>query len=216
MYVPPAQRLQHTWYRRAETDYRCDFWTAFGWTILSCGFYSYYVAYQMVRRLREHNIRRLELLEAANELAWQRALEQGQGEELTPAFQRAGLHLNELRAIAADFRDPALWLVIVLLSGGIGLIVLYVLLDQDLVKHTTAEAAAESELAGLFASLGVGLPPLPGPAWKANHSYGGRIAALLGSCGIYTYWWLHDLMVEGNRHFERDWAWEDAFVGAIA
>ncbi len=209
---PPAERLQHAWYRRAESDYRFDFWTAFGWTILSFGVYAYYVAYQLCRRMRDHNRRRLELLEAANELAWNRALAAGRADELAPAFQRTAAHLDVLRRLAGDFRDPAIWLVIVLLSSGIGLIVLYVLLDQDLVKHAQAEAAVEAELAALAHAFGANLAPLPAPVLKTNHSYGGRVAATIGTCGIYSYVWLFNLMEEGNRHFERDWAWEDAFA----
>lgn len=215
MYAPAAERLRAAWHRRAETDYRFDFWTALGWTLLTCGIFSYYIAYQLCRRSREHNMRRLQLLEAANEIAWARAVAAGRAEEMTPAFRRTAAHLDVLRRMTADFRDPALWLVIVIVSSGIGLIVLYVLLDQDLVKHAAAEAAAEAELAAIVTTLGGRVQPLPGPVVKAPHNYGGRIAAIFGSCGLYAYWWLFNLMDEGNRHFARDWAWEDAFVPTL-
>jgi hypothetical protein len=35
------------------------------------------------------------------------------------------------------------------------------------------------------------------------------------TCGIYGLWWLYNLMVEGNQHFDRDWAWEDGFVQLV-
>jgi hypothetical protein len=215
MDVPATHRLQHAWHRRADTDYRFDFWTALGWTLLTFGIFSYYVEYQLCRRMKEHNIRRLQLLEAANERAWQRANDTGWATELTPAFQRVSAHLDVLRRMTTDFRDPALWLVIILLSSGIGMIVLHVLLDQDLVKHGAAEAAAEDELAAIARSLGASVPALPRPESKGQHNYAGRIVALFATCGLYGYWWLYDLMVEGNRHFERDGAWEDAFLPAI-
>ena len=218
MYAPATERLHHAWHRRAECDYRFDFWTALGWTVLSFGFYSYYIAYQLTRRMKEHNIRRLQLLEAANEQAWQRATEAGRGDQLTPAFTRVAAHLDVLRRMTTDFRDPAIWVVIVLLSSGIGLLVLYVLLDQDLVKHAHAEAGAEAELAGIARALGVAVPPdaaLPAPVLKAPHNIAGRVVAVFASCGIYAYWWLFNLMDEGNRHFERDWAWEDEVVASL-
>lgn len=216
MYPMAADRLQGAWWARAESDYRFDFWTAFGWTIFSCGLYSYYVTYQLCRRMRDHNLRRLALLDAANELTWQRALAAGRAEELTPEFGRTAAHLGVLRRMTGDFRDPALWLVIVVLSGGIGLIVLYVLLDQDLVKHAAAEAAAEAELASLAATLGVALAALPTPVLKGQHNYAGRIVATFATCGVYAYFWLYDLMADSNRHFDRDWAWEDGFLPATA
>ena len=216
MYAPAAERLRDAWHRRAETDYRFDFWTALGWTILSFGIFSYYIAYQLCRRMRDHNVRRLQLLEAVNERAWERAVAAGRDQELAPAFQRVAAHLTVLRGMTADFRDPALWLVIILASGGIGLVVLYVLLDQDLVKHGAAEAAAEAEFAAIVGALGAQLPALPPPVVKAQHNYAGRIVAAFASCGLYVYWWLFNLMEEGNRHFARDWAWEDAVVPAVA
>jgi hypothetical protein len=218
VYAPPADRLVDAWHRRADTDYRFDFWTAFGWTLLSCGVYSYYVAYQLCRRVRDHNQRRLQLLEAMNELTWQRAVDAGRGDELRPGFERAAAHLDVLRRMTTDFRDPTWWLVIIIFSNGIGLLVLYVLLDQDLVKHTAAESGAEAELLALAATLGAPVPTaagVPPTLWKGGHNYGGRIAALFGTCGIYAYWWLANLMDDGNRHFARDWAWEDAVVPTL-
>jgi hypothetical protein len=57
--------------RRSETDYLFNFWTAFGWTILTLGFFWFYVVYQLVRRMRDHNARRLELFDAALTVAWE-------------------------------------------------------------------------------------------------------------------------------------------------
>ena len=217
MYPVATDRLHEAWYRRTATDYRFDFWTALGWSLLSCGVYSYYVTYQLARRMREHNLRRLAFLDAANELAWQRAVAAGRAEELTPAFHRTAAHLDVLRRLSGEFRDPAIWLVIILFSGGIGMLVLHVLLDQDLVKHAAAEAAAEAELAALAGTLGAHpMPALPVAHLKGQHNYAGRIIATFATCGIYAYVWLYDLMDEGNRHFDRDAAWEDAFVAATA
>ena len=59
----PADRIRYAWQRRSDTDYVFDFWTAFGWTLLTCGIYWFYVMYQLVRRSRDHNARRAELLD---------------------------------------------------------------------------------------------------------------------------------------------------------
>ena len=47
---PASDRVRMAWQRRHETDYIFDFWTALGWTMLTCGFYGFYVLYQLVRR----------------------------------------------------------------------------------------------------------------------------------------------------------------------
>src|SRR5579864_2232464 len=71
--VPTAERIRLAWQRRPETDYIFNFWTAFGWTVLTLGIYGFYVFYQLVRRMRDHNARRLELLDAATTVAWEQA-----------------------------------------------------------------------------------------------------------------------------------------------
>src|ERR1035437_8201392 len=59
--MPAIDRVQAAWRHRVETDYVFDYWTALGWTVLTLGIYGYYVFYQLVRRMRDHNARRVEL-----------------------------------------------------------------------------------------------------------------------------------------------------------
>src|SRR5437016_5107395 len=71
--VPSADRLRLAVEQRAESDYIFEPWSALGWTILTLGVYGLYVFYQLMRRMRDHNRRRLEFLDAAGTLAWERA-----------------------------------------------------------------------------------------------------------------------------------------------
>src|SRR5207248_7591705 len=101
----PAERIRQAYAARAETDYLFSFWTAFGWTLLTCGIFGFYVIYQLVRRMRDHNARRLELLDAALAFSWEEAGKRGLQDELTPAYQRAGAHLAVMRSMTTDFRE---------------------------------------------------------------------------------------------------------------
>ena len=83
-----ADRVRWAAQRRGETDYIFSYWSALGWTILTLGIYGFYVLYQLVRRMRDHNARRLELLDAATTAAREQAGRQGLQQELTPSFQR--------------------------------------------------------------------------------------------------------------------------------
>jgi len=215
VYTSPAERLIRSRDARHTVDYLFDFWTALGWTLLSCGFYAYYVYYRLLERMREHNRRRLAFLEAANELAWARAAERGKGDELRPRFERVAADLWTMRRISEEFRDPALWLVIIVFSQGIGVFIAYWLLDTDLVKHSAAEADAERELIAILEALGVSVQwPYPTPP-KPPHQYALRVVATICSFGLYSLWWLADLMREGNDHFRWNWASEDAIVTAL-
>jgi len=217
LYTPATQadRLRVAWQGRAATDYIFNYWTALGWTLLTLGFYGYYVFYQMFRRMRDHNARRLELLDAAVNFGWEEAGRRGLQGELAPSFQRAGAHLAVLRKMTTDFREPLVWMLLSFIAGGIVHIVGFILLDQDLVNHERAEVGIEYELAVIFGRLGQDLPfPDPGRV-KGRHNYVGRVVVTIVTFGIYFLWWYYNIMVEPNRHFYRNWAQEDSLAAAV-
>jgi hypothetical protein len=203
------------WQGRGSSDYIFEFWTALGWTVLTLGIYGFYVFYQLVRRMRDHNMRRLELLDAAVAFGWEEAGRRGLQEELTPSFQRASLHLAVLRKMTSDFREPAIWVVLSVIASGIVHVIAFILLDQDLINHDQAEVGVEYELALIYGRLGQSLPYPDPERVKGRHNYVGRIVAAVFSFGIYLLWWYHDMMVEPNRHFYTNWTQEDALATAV-
>jgi hypothetical protein len=165
--------------------------------------------------MRDHNARRLELLDAAATFAWEQAGRQGRDEELAPAFQRAAGHLAVLRRMTSDFREPVIWLVLAVVASGIAQIVAFVLLDQDLVKHEQAEVGAGHELSVIYGQLGQQLASPDPNRVKRPDNYAGRIVAAIFSLGIYMFWWYYNQMEEPNRHFADNWAQEDELVKAV-
>jgi hypothetical protein len=217
MPVPTAaERARLAVQARANTDYIFNFWTALGWTVLTLGIYGFYVFYQLVRRMRDHNARRLELLDASVTLAWEQAGRQGLQEELTPSFQRAASHLAVLRNMTAEFREPVVWLLLSVVAGGIVHAIAFILLDQDLVNHDRAEVGVEYELALIYGRFGHSLAFPDVARVKVRHNYVGRVVATFFSFGLYFLWWYHDMMEEPNQHFRTNWVQEDALAAAVA
>jgi hypothetical protein len=213
--VAPLDRIQAAYQRRSETDYIFSFWTAFGWTLLTCGIYGIYVVYQLVRRSRDHNLRRLEELDAATAFAWEQAGTRGLQDELQPDFERVATHIAAMRQMATEFRDPVIWTVLAVVASGIVQLIVYVLLDSDLVKHDYQQGGAEHELSLIYTRLGAPVAsPDPATLHQA-HNYVARVIVTLVTCGVYALWWEYDVMVELNRHFEKDWIWEDSLAGAV-
>jgi hypothetical protein len=209
-----AERVRLAARRRGETDYIFHYWSALGWAILTFGIYGFYVFYQLVRRMRDHNARRLELLDAATAVAWEQAGRKGLQQELAPSFERAAGHLAVLRQMTGDFREPVIWLLLALVAG-ITQIIGFVLLDQDLIKHSHAEAGAAYELSVIYGRLGQhALAPDQGPV-KGPDNYVGRILAVIFTFGIYMLWWFYNQMNEPNKHFTSTWAQEDDLVNAV-
>lgn len=213
--LPPTERFRNAYNARAQTDY---YFEGLGMNIflmiITCGIFGFYIFYQLMRRMRDHNRRRLDLLEAATELAWDQASQRGIAEELRPNFERIATNTAVMRQMTTDFRDPGIWVVIAILTS-IAIFVAFVFLDQDLVKHDQAEGAIEAELSEIYARLGQTVPAPDPSRMKGQHNYVGRIIATIASCGVYSYWWYYNLMDEGNRHFQWNWPWEDALAGAI-
>jgi hypothetical protein len=210
-----AERVRLAAGQRGETDYIFNYWSALGWTILTFGIYGLYIFYQLVRRMRDHNARRLELLDAAMSVAWEQAGQQGIQEELTPSFERAGGHLAVLRQMSGDFRDPVIWLLLAIVGRGLVDIIAFVLLDQDLVKHSRAEAGAGRELSVIYRRLGKEVPAPDEGEVKRPDNYVGRVLATIFTFGIYMFWWLYDQMEGPNKHFASNWGQEDQLVKAV-
>jgi hypothetical protein len=212
--MPAAERVRLAARRRGESDYIFSYWSALGWTILTFGIYGLYVFYQLVRRMRDHNARRLELLDAATTVAWEQAGRQGLQQELAPSFQRAAGHMAVLRQMTGDFRDPVIWVLLAIVAG-VAEIIAFVLLDQDLIKHDQAEAGVEYELSVIYSRLGQQLPAPDQGRVKRPDNYVGRILATIFSLGIYMLWWYYNQMREPNKHFAGNWVQEDELVNAV-
>jgi hypothetical protein len=214
--LPPAERVRTAWQQRENTDYRfVSPWLNVFLTIITCGIFGLYLFYHLVRRSRDHNRRRLELLDGATTFAWETAYQRGVADELRPNFERIASHLAVLRQISTEFRDPGIWLVLAIFARGIAEIVAFVLLDGDLIKHDRAEGAVEAELAAVYARLDEPLPE-PDPARvKEPDNYVGRIVASVLTCGIYFLWWFVDQQRDGDRHIMVNWPWEDALAQAV-
>ena len=212
----PAARVRAAYAQRQQSDY---YFTGPGLnvflTIITCGIFGFFLFYQLMRRDRDHNRRRLDLLDGANAFAWQQATERGLADELRPAFERIAAQLEVLRRLTTEFRDPTIWLVIDIVASGIAQIVGFILIDKDLDTHDRAEGAIEADLSAIYARLGVTLPN-PDPARvKGQQNYVARVIVSILTCGIYVFWWIYDMQVEGNRHLEMNWPFDNAVVEAV-
>jgi len=219
--APPLERLRMAYQRRHDTDYIANFWSAFGWGILTLGIFYLYMYYQLLRRMRDHNSRRLDVLDAANAYAWDVAGQRGLQAELRPNFERASAGLESLRRVGTQMREPAIWLVILIAASWLtyigGLVVYFIVycgLDASLIKHDSAEGGIEDELSIIYARLGQPVPQPDPTRVKGPHNYAGRIVASIFSLGFYNLWWTYNLMKEPNQHFEINWAWEDSLARA--
>jgi hypothetical protein len=211
---PASERLRIAWQQRHESDYIFHFRSALGWLLLTCGAYSFFIFYQLMRRSEEHNRRRLELLDAAAVFAWEQARAQGVTESLRANFECISAPMRVLGDLATEFRDPALWTALAVITGGVGQYFGWAVINSDLVKHDEAERAIESELAAIYSRLGWQVTPPEPPQRLDRHRIGRRVLATIATLGLYSIWWMRDVIVEGNAHLEQNWRFEDDLARA--
>ena len=76
--IAPADRVRTAWAARTEADYRfVNPWLNVFLIVVTCGIFGFYLFYQLMRRDRDHNRRRIELLDAATTFAWNEAYRAG-------------------------------------------------------------------------------------------------------------------------------------------
>ena len=211
-----SDRVRSAWQRRHETDYEFNFWTTLGWNILTCGIYGLYVLYQLMRRDREHNLRRIELLDAGDDvrLGTHRC---GRARRGTAARVRTHRRAHEDSAddSAASSATRGSGRCIAFFARGLADVVAFIFIDGDLVRHDYAEGAIEAELSAIFGRLGAPIAPPDPSRLKHQHNYAGRVVASIATCGLYVLWWTYDVMVEGNAHFQHNWRWEDDLARSV-
>jgi hypothetical protein len=210
---PSFDRLRLAWQRRHESDYVFRFAGALGWFVLTGGVYGFYVLYQLMRRGRAHNRRRIELLESATDFAWEQARARALHAELRPQFERVAECTRALHELNAEFRDPALWVVLAVATLGLAQLPAWASVERDLARHHEAERAIELDLAAIYSRMGAYLAP-PSPAPPARPRTRRRIVATIATAGLYAIWWVRELMREGNEHFRENWRFEDDLANA--
>jgi hypothetical protein len=172
--------------------------------------------------MRDHNVRRVELLDAALHVGWEEAQRQGLADELTPSFQRASAQLETLKTTTENVKDPNLWLIfmvvgllVLLIAWVVVSVILAILLDGDLINHDRAEIGVEYELSQIYGRLGYVLPFPDQQRLKGEHNYVARVIVYIVTFTIYGLWWEYNLMDEPNRHFRTNWVQEDALALAV-
>jgi hypothetical protein len=94
-------------------------------------------------------------------------------------------------------------------------VIIYILLDGDLITHDHAEGAIETELSQIFTRLGAPVARPDPTRLKQPHNYIARVVVSVVTCGIYGIWWLYDVMTDTNRHFHENWRWEDDLAQSV-
>lgn len=201
--------------RRDTTDYRFNYWTYLGWTVLTFGIYGHYGTYKLIERRSTHAQRRL----AFQSYMWHalntRAEAAGKREEVAEGLDNLSRIYQQMEAFERrNKREPVLWMLLRLVIGVIGFYINH-FLNKDLRFYEEWESsyAANAEWVMTRLDMPVTLPQRRTPT--PDRSTGLYVLLSIVTLGLFTLFWRNVVMNDGNAHFDDDAAMEDALMRAL-
>jgi hypothetical protein len=201
--------------RRDATDYRFNYWSYLGWTILTFGTYSVYGTYKLVDRRHQHAQRRL----AFQSYIWHalnaRAEALGKKEEVAEGLDNLSRIYQQMEAFERrNKREPILWTILRMVVTFVGAYINH-FLNKDLRFYDEWEGSFAANAEWVMSRLGypVQLPQRQGPI--KDRSTGLYVLLTIVTGGIFSLYWRAVTMSDGNGHFDDDAAMEDALLRGL-
>jgi hypothetical protein len=201
--------------RREETDYRFNYWTYLGWTILSGGIYGHYGTYKLVERRTAHAQRRLAFLSYLWHALNARAEAAGKKEEVSEGLDNLSRIYQQMEAFERrNKREPILWMLLRIVFGVVGAYINH-FLNKDLRFFDEWEASYAANAEWVMQRLGyqVAVPKRTKPV--RDRSTGLYVFLSIITIGIWSMVWRAQVMRDGNDHFDDDDAMENELLRAM-
>lgn len=215
MQMNPEQFLLAEAGRRQETDYRFNWLTYIGWTILTIGVYSHYATYKLVERRTEHAKRRL----AFSSYLWHALAARADALGRRADVQEGLDNLSRIHAQIEAYerrnkRDPALSTILRLVAAPVGAYINH-FLNQDFRFLDTWETSFSQNVEWVSQRLGA-LASIPTRARRIPARNTGLYVFLsIITFGLFTIWWRYAVMTDGNAHLDEDDQMENAILRSL-
>ncbi|MFY9586907.1 MAG: DUF4234 domain-containing protein [Actinomycetota bacterium] len=201
--------------RRDDTDYRFNYWTYLGWTILTFSYYGHYATYRLVQRRQEHARRRLAFMSYFWHTLNQRAEASGRRAEVAEGLDNLSRIYQQIDAYELrNKREPVLWMILRLVVGFVGAYVNH-FLNKDLVFLDEWETSYAQNAEWVMQKLGMNVTVPKRSRPVQNRSTGLYIFLTIITFGIFSMVWRYQTMMDGNGHFDDDAALEDALLRGL-
>lgn len=209
------QNLYYYIGERTNSDWTTDPGTAVLLTIFTCGIYGVYLFYKLFDRRDRHFARVANMAGSAIALLKERARAMGKTDLISNELQQLDFIHRELYDMSRE-RGAALWLVISLFTGGIGTFIGYYLLMDDFARHDEAEARFFTAMSTALAKLGLASGSSEAGLSIPKRDFVTFLLLSLVTCGIYSFYWIYVLVLDGNTNFESQVSWEDFIYKALS
>lgn len=201
--------------RRDETDYRFNYWSYLGWTILTFGIYGHYATYKLVERRTAHAQRRLAFLSYFWHALNARAEAAGKKEEVTEGLDNLSRIYQQMEAFERrNKREPILWTLLRFVFGVVGAYINHFLnKDFRFLDEWESSYAANAEWVMQRLGISAQIPQRRRPV--ADRSTGLYVFLSIITFGIWGMVWRAQVMRDGNEHFDDDDAIENELLRAM-
>ncbi|MBN2168783.1 MAG: DUF4234 domain-containing protein [Actinobacteria bacterium] len=209
-----VQGLYYYIQQRVTTDWMTDPGMAVLLTLVTCGIYGLYVFYKLMERRDLHLARMYNVAGTAIALLREKAQAMGKLDVVSQELAQLDNVQRQMYEQSKE-RGAALWLVLGILTG-IAMYIGYYFIMDDFKNHDIAEAQFFTLMSGALAKLGLSSQPSQAMRSMPERNFVTFLLLSIVTCGIYYFYWLYVLVLDGNNHFEAQVQWEDFIYTALA
>jgi hypothetical protein len=202
--------------RRRETDTQLSYAMYLIVGFFTLGIYTLYVHFKLIQRQQEHFKRMGRFNDDLLKLTEERADDLGQARQHAHEIEDVrALNEQYQRLQRGKERSPGLWIVISIITLGLGFLYVLWFLNADLRAHQTAEAEYIERSSALLNKLGIGKHPIVVEQVVPDRSYPLYLFLTVITLGLFELYWAYVRIKDGNQHFLEHDRFEDQLVGMI-
>ena len=209
-----VQNLYYYIQQRVTTDWTTDPGTAVLLSVVTCGIYGLYIFYKLMERRDLHFARVANMVNSSMPLLKEKAAAAGKAELISQELAALEMVQRDIYEQSRE-RGAVLWLVLGIVTGIATLIGYYFIMD-DFSRHDQLEAQYFTLMSGALTKLGLSSQASQAAPSMPEREFVTFLLLSIVTCGIYAFYWIYVMVMDGNTHVEAQVQWEDYIYSALA
>jgi hypothetical protein len=209
-----VQNLYYYIQQRVTSDWTTDPATAIILTIVTCGIYGLYIFYKLMERRDLHFARMANVVNTSVAMIKEKAAATGKSELISQDMAQLEMVQSEMYEQSRE-RGAVLWLVLGILTGICTIIGYYFIMD-DFARHDQLEASYFTLMSDILTKLGLSAQASQAAPTMPERNFVTFLLLSIVTCGIYGFYWIYVMVLDGNNHVEAQVQWEDYIYSALA
>jgi hypothetical protein len=202
--------------RRRDTDIQLSYAMYLVLGFFTLGIYDVYVHFKLIQRQQEHYARMGRFNEDLYGIIEERAEDIGASQTYAREIEDIRLGMEDYHRLQrGKERSAGLWILISLITLGLGFFYVLYFLNADLRQHQAAEAEYIEKAGAVLNKLGIGRHPVIVEQVVPDRSFPLYLLFTFITLGLFELYWAYVRIKDGNQHFLEHDRWEDQLVSLI-